>query len=127
MNSCPHPKTSLVRLSGCACCGAVLCEDGQPASEMIKDPATDKAIVDADEKIRSITAAMAETVRERDELKHLAEVRAAGCQCGDDEACRFVRERDEAIEALKFAAIYVPRDVYELKLEALLAKLDGGK
>lgn len=26
----------------------------------------------------------------------LAEVRSAGCECGDDEACRFVRERDAA-------------------------------
>jgi hypothetical protein len=25
----------------------------------------------------------------------LQEVRGAGCQCGDDEACEFVRERDE--------------------------------
>jgi len=30
------------------------------------------------------------------QLMALAEVRGAGYQCGDDEACRFVRERDEA-------------------------------
>lgn len=35
-----------------------------------------------------------------DELYALLEVRAPGsCQCGDDEACRFARERDEATAA----------------------------
>lgn len=30
------------------------------------------------------------------ECLEVATARAAGCECGDDEACRFVRERDEA-------------------------------
>lgn len=40
-----------------------------------------------------LDAMRAEAVRERDTLKMLRE---KGCDCSDEEACRFVRERDEA-------------------------------
>lgn len=39
----------------------------------------------------------------QEEIAALKEVRGAGCQCGDDEACRFVRERDAANAALECA------------------------
>lgn len=38
---------------------------------------------------------------ERDALKALAEVHGKGCQCGDDDACAFVRERDALVAELR--------------------------
>lgn len=40
----------------------------------------------------------------RAEVARLKELRAHGCECGDDDACKFARERDEAraeVERLK--------------------------
>lgn len=44
-----------------------------------------------------------------DELRALVEVRGKGCQCGDDEACAFVRERDELRAALEWAVMWIER------------------
>jgi len=48
-------------------------------------------------------AELQETIRElQAKYKALEEVREPGtCECGDDEACRFVRERDAARERVK--------------------------
>ena len=42
------------------------------------------------------TEDIAEAVAEVKRLQALAEVRAVGCACGDDDACMFVRQRDAA-------------------------------
>lgn len=51
------------------------------------------------EKAEAEVAVLQETVVElQEQYKALEEVRQPGtCECGDDEACRFVRERDAAI------------------------------
>ena len=43
----------------------------------------------------------------REQLAALQEVRAEGCQCGDDEACKFVRERDELKERWEMLKVRV--------------------
>ena len=55
---------------------------------------------------------LAAAIAERDALKVLAEVRGKGCQCGDDDACAFVRERD---------ALVVERDALVAENKSLLA------
>lgn len=49
---------------------------------------------------QSALVLMRDVAAERDELraevKRLKELRAHGCECGDDDACKFARERDEA-------------------------------
>lgn len=43
----------------------------------------------------ALMARVAELEAERDQLSAIAEGRASGCQCGDDDVCKIVRERDQ--------------------------------
>lgn len=58
------------------------------------------AVVYVRETAEKLSAAIARAEKaeaERAALKALVEVRARGCQCGDDDACAFVRERDALV------------------------------
>jgi hypothetical protein len=63
-----------------------------------------ESLAETERNAASAIAGMAERIdrleRELSELRVLAEVRGAGCQCGEDEACAFVRQRDRLREAL---------------------------
>lgn len=45
--------------------------------------------------------ALDDAIAERDQLRAIVEGRAAGCQCGDDDVCKIVKERDQLLSALK--------------------------
>lgn len=50
----------------------------------------------------TITALRARVAELEAELRVLREVRAPGsCECSEDDACRYVRERDAAVEGLR--------------------------
>lgn len=50
-------------------------------------------------KIQSSADALRDEVeRLREENTHLAELRKRGCECSDDDACAFARERDAALK-----------------------------
>jgi hypothetical protein len=71
-------------------------------------------------------AALEEAMRQRDEaeadLRVLREVRAPGtCQCSDEEACRFVRERDSAQARAKW--IYESLGANDDEIEQVIDKL----
>lgn len=80
--------------------------EGDGALERSKDAADELAalrqklsdtegwLATARQQALDLDAMRAEAVRERDTLKMLRE---KGCDCSDEEACRFVRERNEAV------------------------------
>ncbi len=68
-------------------------------------------------------ADLAWCVAEIERLRVLSETRSPMCQCSDDEACRFVRERDKARALLPSPAVL---EVLGLAHERLVdAILDG--
>jgi hypothetical protein len=60
-----------------------------------------QALPASEARVKEMEEGLAKADKLRGELAAMEEIRGAGCQCGDDDACRFVLERDEARAELR--------------------------